>query len=55
MPKSLDIKELIKRNPKVSAKQLRAVIMVLRELKKSGIQGAQYNLAVPFSRMPHPR
>ena len=50
MPKIIDKKEILKRNPHIKETQLDDSIALTQQLKSSGIQASGYNLASPFSR-----
>lgn len=49
MPKPIDRKEILKRNPNIKEVQLDTSIALAQQLKVSGIQVHGYNLASPFS------
>ncbi len=49
MPKTIDKKEILKRNPHIKKSELDASIALTQQLVKSGIQMSGYNLAPPFS------
>lgn len=49
MPKTIDKKEILKRNPYIKKAQLDASIALAQQLMESGIRAPGYNLASPFS------
>lgn len=52
--KVLDIEDVAANNPQVDTRQVREVLDILRELRKSGITRASYNLVSPYSRKVSP-
>lgn len=52
--KVLDMEDVIASNPQVDTKQVQEVLDTLRELRKSGITRASYNLVSPYSRTVSP-
>lgn len=55
MTKTLDLKELAEKNPKVDLKMLNETLLVVRELRKQGVvREKRYDLNLPFStRLKH--
>lgn len=47
-----EIADLVKRNPKVNAKQLSEAMAQLKELREQGFGRRQYDLASPNERRP---
>lgn len=52
--KALEIEDVIANNPQVDTKQVQEVLDTLRELRKSGITRASYNLVSPYDRTVSP-
>ncbi len=52
--KILDLEDVTANNPQVDTRQVQEVLDTLRELRKSGITRASYNLVSPYSRKVSP-
>ena len=50
MPKTIDEKEILKRNPHIKKSQLDDSVALTQQLIENGIQVSRYNLASPFSK-----
>ena len=53
--KPIDIKRLIRENPKVDAAKYNEVICVLEKLRKAGVKPKEYDIIQPFTRHYHDR
>jgi hypothetical protein len=49
MKKIPSVKKIIKKNPKVDAKQLAEGMKLFEELRKAGLQRRRYSLVPPFT------
>ena len=50
MTKTIDLKKLIGKNPKVNIQQLEEILRTLKELHRRGVKHSEYELTPPFSR-----